>query len=101
MIDQLYAPEQVGGAMEWIAPFRESFPDVQMEILELIAEGGTVAGRFTCSATHRKEWLGYPPTGRRFEAIGEVSFYRFRNGKIIGSWGIEDNLGRLEQLGLR
>lgn len=101
VIEELYAPELVSGAREWIAPFRESFPDIQMEILELIAEGGTVVGRFTCSATHLKEWLGYPPTGRRFEAIDEVSFYRFHNGKIIGSWGIEDNLGRLEQLALR
>lgn len=63
--------------------------------MELIAEGDTVVGRFPCSTTHTGEWLGYSPTGRRFGLIDEVSFFRFR------AWGIEDNLARLEQLGLR
>jgi predicted ester cyclase len=47
------------------------------------------------------EWLGYAPSGRRFEAVDEVSIYRFRDGRIVETWGIEDNLGRLEQLALR
>ena len=38
-----------------------------MEIIGLIAEGDTVAGRFTCTATHTGTWLGHSPTGRRFE----------------------------------
>jgi predicted ester cyclase len=33
-------------------PFRANFPDVHMELVELIAEGDKVVGRFTCSATH-------------------------------------------------
>ena len=99
-IDEIYAPALAGEAREWIAPFRASFPDVRMEVLELIAEGETVVGRFACSATHTGEWLGHPPTGRRFEAIDEVGIYRFRDGRIVSAWGIEDNLTRLEQLGL-
>jgi hypothetical protein len=51
VIDELYAPELAGAARRWIAPFRASFPDVHMEIVELIAEDDKVAGRFTCSAT--------------------------------------------------
>ncbi len=101
VIDDLYAPELAGDAKQWIAPFQISFPDMRMEIIDLIAEGDTVVGRFTCSATHRGEWLGHPPTGRRFEAIDEVSIFRFREGRIVAAWGIEDNLTRLEQLGLR
>ena len=100
VIDALYAPALAAAAKAWIAPFRASFPDVHMEVVELIAEGDTVVGRFTCSGTHLGEWLGYAPTGRRFEAVDEVSIYRFRDGRIVESWGLEDNLGRLEQLGL-
>jgi len=100
VIDELYAPELAEEARAWIAPFRESFPDTHMEVVELIAEGDTVVGRFTCSGTHLREWLGHAPTGRRFEAIDEVSIYRFRDGRIAASWGLEDNLGRLQQLGL-
>ena len=82
------------------APFRASFPDVHMEIVELIAEGDKVVGRFTCSATHLGEWLGQAPTGRRFERVDEVAIFRFRDGKIVHAWSLEDTLGRLQQLGL-
>jgi hypothetical protein len=37
VIDELYTPELAGEAKRWIAPFRVSFPDVHMEIVELIA----------------------------------------------------------------
>jgi predicted ester cyclase len=78
--------------------FRASFPDVNMEIVELTAEGDKVVGRFTCSATHLGEWLGQAP-GRRFERVDEVSIFRFRDGKIVQVWSLEDTLGRLRQLG--
>jgi predicted ester cyclase len=99
-IDELYTPELAPAARRWIAPFRASFPDVHMEVVELIAEGDQVAGRFTCSATHLGEWLGHPPTGRRFERVDEVSIFRMRDGRITQVWSLEDTLGRLRQLGL-
>jgi predicted ester cyclase len=100
VIDELYAPELAPAAMRWIAPFRSSFPDVRMEVVELIAEGDKVVGRFTCSATHLGAWLGHAPTGRRFERVDEVSIFRLRDGRIIQVWSLEDTLGRLQQLGL-
>jgi predicted ester cyclase len=100
VIDELYAPELVAAARRWIAPFRASFPDVYMEIVELIAEGDQVVGRFTCSATHLGEWLGQAPTGRRFERVDEVAIFRLRDGKIADAWSLEDTLVRLQQLGL-
>jgi predicted ester cyclase len=100
VIDQLYAPELAAAAKRWIAPFQASFPDVHIEIEELIAEGDKVAARFTCSATHLGEWLGQAPTGRRFERIDEVWILRLRDGKIVHVWSLEDTLGRLRQLGL-
>ena len=100
VIPELYAPAVAEEAREWIAPFRASFPDTRMEVIDLIAEGETVVGRFTCSATHTGEWLGHAPTGRRFEQIDEVSIFRFREGLIVEAWGIEDNLVRLTQLEL-
>jgi predicted ester cyclase len=100
VIGELYAPELAPAARRWIAPFRSSFPDVHMEIVELIAEDDKVVGRFTCSATHSGAWLGHPPTGRRFERVDEVSIFRMRDGKIAHVWSLEDTLGRLRQLGL-
>jgi predicted ester cyclase len=95
VIDELYAPELAGAARRWITPFRASFPDVHMEIVELIAEGDKVVGRFTCSASHLGAWLGQAPTGRRFELVDEVWIFRFRDGRIVHVWSLEDTLGRL------
>jgi len=100
LVDALYAPEIAAGARRWIAPFRESFPDVRMEIVDLIAEGEKVAGRFRCSATHLGPWRGNPPTGRRFEDVDEVYIFRVRDGRITEAWGIEDTASRERQLGL-
>jgi ketosteroid isomerase-like protein len=100
VIDQLYAPALAPATKRWITPFRANFPDVHMELVELIAEGDKVVGRFTCSATHLGEWLGQAPTGRRFERVDEVWIFRFRDGRIVHVWSLEDTLDRLRQLGL-
>lgn len=100
VIDELYALTLAPRAKRWIAPFRSSFPDVRMEVVELVAEGDTVAGRFRCSGTHLGVWRGHTPTGRRFERIDEVYIFQFRDGSIVRAWGLEDTLRRFEQLGL-
>jgi predicted ester cyclase len=75
-------------------------PDLRMEIVELVAERDTVAGRFSCSATQLGQWRGHPPTGRRFENVDEVYFFRFAGDRIASVWGVEDTLDRFDQLGL-
>jgi predicted ester cyclase len=87
-------------ARRWVAPFQGAFPDFTMEIVELIAEGDKVVGRFKCSGTHSGEWLGVPPTGRRFEKVDEVYIFGIQDGKLVSAWGVEDNLSRLRQLGI-
>jgi predicted ester cyclase len=99
-IDELYTPELAPAARRWIAPFRASFPDLHMEIVELIAEGDKVVSRFTCSATHLGKWLGHAPTGRRFERVDEVAIFRLGDGRITLAWSLEDSMSRLRQLQL-
>ena len=100
LIDELFAASEAASARAWITPFREAFPDVRMEIAELVAEGERVAGRFRCSATQRGEWGGRAPTGRRFEDVNEVYFFTVSDGLITRMWGLEDTLDRRRQLGL-
>jgi predicted ester cyclase len=87
-------------ARRWVAPFRGAFPDFAMDIVELIAEGDKVVAHFRCSGTHRGEWLGVPPTGRRFEKVDEVYIFEIRDGRLVSALGVEDNLSRLRQLGI-
>ena len=88
------------GVRRWIAPFRESFPDFRMEVVDVIAEPGKVVGHFKCSGTNEGEWQGNPPTGRRFEAVDEIYIFRVEDGKLAGTLAaVEDNATRMRQLG--
>ncbi len=72
-----------------------------MKVVDVIADADKVVGYFKCSGTHRGEWRGHPPTGRRFEDIDEVYIFRIEDGKLASAIAVvEDNLTRLRQLGL-
>jgi predicted ester cyclase len=100
ILDELAAGEFADAAMRWVQPFRSAFPDFEMEIIELIGEDDTVVAHFRCSGTHRGEWLGVPPTGRRFENVDEIYIFHVSDAKLVSAFGVEDNLTRLRQLGI-
>ena len=99
VVDELFAPELAEQAKQGYTAYRSAFPDWREEIVDLVAEGDKVVGRFKCSGTHRGEMMGIPPTGRRQE-VDEVYFLRVEDGKFVEFWGLEDNLTRMRQLGL-
>ena len=100
LIEELFTPAMAAFAREWFGSFRRSFPDLEMRLVQLVAEEETVVGRFECSATHLGEWRGHAPTGRRFEAVDQVYFFTFAGARIAGLWGVEDTLDRFRQLRL-
>ena len=100
VLDRVAAGEFAAVAKRWVSPFRSAFPDFEMEIVDLIAEGDKVVAHFRCSGTHRGEWLGVPATGRRFEQVNEIYIFTVRDGKLVSAVGVEDNLTRMRQLGL-
>jgi predicted ester cyclase len=99
IVDELFAPRAARRVKRLFGEFHAAFPDWREEIVELVAEGNTVAGRFRCSGTHQGEFLGEAPTGKRME-VEEVFFLRAEDGKFVDFWALEDSLGRMRQLGL-
>jgi predicted ester cyclase len=99
-IDELADGEFAATARRWIGPFRDAFPDFRMEVVELVAEGDKVVAHFRCSGTHRGEWRGVEPTGRRFENVDEIYIFEVRDGRLTSALGLEDNLKRPGQLGI-
>ena len=99
VVEEYFAPSAARRVKRLFAEFRSAFPDWHEEIVELVAEGGTVAGRFRCSGTHLGEFLGEAPTGKRME-VEEVFFLRAEDGKFVDFWALEDSLSRMRQLGL-
>jgi predicted ester cyclase len=100
VVDEIAAGEFAKIAKRWVTPFRSAFPDFEMEIVDLIAEGEKVVAHFKCSGTHLGEWLGVPATGRRFENVDEIYIFCVEEGRLVSALGVEDNLTRLRQLGI-
>lgn len=100
VLEQIGTPRFAAMARSWIAPFRDSFTDISMQIVALVADGRRVAGHFRCSGLHTGMWLGHPPTGRRFTDVDEIYLFRIRDGRIDQMQGVEDTATRLAHLGL-
>jgi predicted ester cyclase len=98
-VEELFTPRTARRVKRLFAEFRSAFPDWHEEIVELVAEGEMVAGRFKCAGTHQGEFLGEAPTGKRME-VEEVFFFRAEDGKFVDFWALEDSMGRMRQLGL-
>jgi steroid delta-isomerase-like uncharacterized protein len=82
------------------AEAREAFPDFQMTVEDMIAEGDKVACRLTVRMTHRGPFLGIPATGKNV-SLPVIDVLRFVDGRLAERWGVVDNLALLTQLGVR
>ena len=89
-LDELCTPGMAKASRRWIAPFLERYEEVHMEVIQLVAEEGAVAGRFRCS--------GRTADGRAFRDVDEVYFFEVQDGRLAGAWGLEDDEARKQQL---
>ena len=66
----------------------------------MVAEGDKVASRLTVTGTQRGPLpQGIPATGKPV-AVALMDMVRVANGKVVERWGVIDNLGLLQQLGV-
>jgi len=79
--------------------YRAAFPDLQLTIEDIIAEGETVMARWSCRGTHKGDLSGIAPTGKQFSISG-VSIARLTNGKMAEGWVNWDAQGLMQQLGV-
>jgi predicted ester cyclase len=89
-------PESMRGLANML---RTAFPDLHFEIEELVAEGDIVAARLTVSSTHKGSLMGTPPTIRWMRQT-HMHFVRFRDRLAGEQWGVRDDLGMMQQLGV-
>ncbi len=98
VLDEICTERLANELREWFAPFRAGFPDWNQEIVQLVAETGTVVARCICRGTNLGEWLGVPATGRVMR-VDEVWFFTVAQGHLERMWSLEDTWSRLLQLG--
>ena len=87
------------GNKHLVTVYRNAFPDIHFTVDEQIAEGDKVVTRWTGHGTHQGELLGIPATGKSSTVTG-IAVDRIVNGKIAESWGIFDQFGMMQQLGV-
>lgn len=111
-VDELVAPDVVehNPLLPGQGPIREgfkqsvetalsAFPDAQVTLDDLIAEGDKVVARWTAHGTHRGDFMGVPATNKQVTVEG-IDIYRYQDGKRIETWRQWDTLGVMQQLGV-
>lgn len=79
---------------------RKGFPDLKVQIIELIGEGDLLFARCETTGTHLGDYYGNKATGKSGK-IAHWVVYRFNaEGKIVESWTLNDNLLLMQQLGI-
>ena len=107
VVDDIFAEEfavngqQIGreGLRKSMNRHLTGFPDLRVAITDVVAEGEMVAIWYTVDGTHRGEFEGVRPTGRKVTWTG-VDLFRVSSGRvIIEARFLSDSLGLLRQLG--
>ncbi|HYW04415.1 MAG TPA: ester cyclase [Gammaproteobacteria bacterium] len=88
-------PEAV---LELSRTLRSGFPDMQVTVLQAVAEGDRVAVHARWSGTHQGRFRGLDPTGRRVGMEGMV-FWRVADGCIAERWAVLDTESLQRRLG--
>jgi predicted ester cyclase len=78
---------------------RTAFPDFKNPLDFVLGDGAFAVSYGRSMGTHRGDYLGIPPTGRSFD-VPTFGILRFANGQAVERWGMSDNLGIMQQLGL-
>jgi steroid delta-isomerase-like uncharacterized protein len=75
-----------------------AFPDLKIDVDELVGEGDKVVWRISASGTHNGSFQGVAATGKAVK-FGAHYTFRFENGKIVERWSTLDRLTLLAQIG--
>ena len=87
---------------EWkslVADFHKGFTNVNIEVLQQVAEGDYVCSRWKMTATHSGKFQDLEATAKTTTWTG-VHTDRYEGGKLVESWVDWDKYGWLEGLGL-
>jgi steroid delta-isomerase-like uncharacterized protein len=112
-IDEMFAPEVVahglgdnGGDLHGVEPFKRfqaifkgAFPDLRIDIEDILSQDDRVAVRYACSGTHSGDHLGIPATGKTVRFTG-MTFARWKDGRIVEGWNNVDLAKAFLELGI-
>ena len=83
----------------FIKSYYTAFPDYKHEIENIFASGDYVVAKLKYTGTQTATFMEIPSTGKKIKYKG-IFIFKILNGQIVESWGIEDDLTMMQQLGL-
>lgn len=86
------------GLKGYFSMMRKAFPDLKCDIHFMMSDGDKVTAYATVSGTQKGEFMGMPPSGKKFSAHC-VDIVRFADNKAVEHWGAFDSLSMMQQLG--
>jgi steroid delta-isomerase-like uncharacterized protein len=92
--------EPLHGRETWQHGFdlmKRAFPDLEVDVDDIVADADRVALRLTLHGTHQGEFQGIPATGRGVRYVSH-EFYRVQNGLIAEEWICSDTASLFRQL---
>jgi steroid delta-isomerase-like uncharacterized protein len=86
------------GLHDFVKQIRSAFPDLEVQIDDILAEGDQIAVRSTFRGTHEGDFMGIAATGKKVE-VANYDFVRLENDQAVEHWGTIDSAALMEQLG--
>ena len=108
-LQELFTPDAlVQGVLGWggldkVMPIWQEIHQafaIELKVEEIIAEGDTVAVRYTERGTFVASFRGEPPTGKSFELVA-MEWFTILDGKIHRRWGARDSASQARQIGMK
>jgi predicted ester cyclase len=68
---------------------KKGFPDLKVEILDLVGEGDKVTTRKAFQGTHTGDFMGIPASHKKV-TIKVIDIIRLKDGKYVEHWGFSN-----------
>ncbi len=76
------------------------FPDLRMDVEDVVTDGDRVVARVRYTGTNRGEFMGMPATGKSVTVLLFDQFGFGADGLVREHWGVLDALAMMQQLGV-
>lgn len=92
-------PVGIEGMKEHIKATKQTYPDYRMKIIKQFCDGDYVISEFIMEGTHKGEWIGIKPTGKRLVFTG-VDIDKVIDGLIVEHGGAVNTFETLFEAGM-
>ena len=93
-------PPTKAGVIQYFQMLLAAFPDLRMDVEDVIASSDKAVARVRVTGTHKGEFMGIPAT-EKSAAVNLIDITRFgEDGLAHEHWGVVDQLALMQQLGV-